>query len=248
MRTFNPALTAVLAAAVAVGACNLPTPQTPQDEAPEVATAVAATLTELATSQTPQATQEPSLVPTHTPSPTAPPSATPTASPPPAGVSLNCDGTYQRVRLLDEGAAGRRLVVDRWTGSDWQFVWQFEGGDPMVRQLETDASAYTFGGCQQLIVAPLRYTGSGAVLELSVFAWTGSGMSPVYHKEGIHGEWERLGERLSFHESLYLYGEPNCCPCNRQTLEHTWNGVAFVQTGSLIQPTYTGTPPPMCVP
>ncbi|MBN1266517.1 MAG: hypothetical protein JXA25_13555 [Anaerolineales bacterium] len=172
----------------------------------------------------------------------------PTATPPPGGISLNCDGTYQRVRITDAGADGKTLWVDNWVSGSWSNVWSLEGGDAMIRQIEDEAGYYNFGTCKKLIIIPLRYSGSGAVLELEIYRWTGSGISNVYSHEGTHGEWSKLGDMITFEESIYLYGEPNCCPCNRQVLEHTWDGAAFVQTGSAINPTYTGDPPDHCVP
>jgi hypothetical protein len=172
--------------------------------------------------------------------------ATHTLVPPPGGISLNCDGTFQRVRFTDAGPSGKTIWVDAWDGAAWVNVWSYVGGDAMIRQIEADAGAYEFLGCQRLVIVPLRYTGSGANLELLVFAWDGAVMDPVYNHLGIHGVWSKAGDTLVFEESIYLFGEPNCCPCNRQTLQHTWNGSAFLQTGISTAPTYSGTPPPEC--
>ncbi len=92
------------------------------------------------------------------------------------------------------------------------------------------------------------YSGSGAVLELAVYAWSGGGLIEVYRHEGVHGSWSAIGSIVRFEESIYLYGEPNCCPCNRQILEHAWNGSAFVQASSVVNPIYSGTPPAECAP
>ena len=176
-----------------------------------------------------------------------PPGASgPTPTAPAGGVSLNCDGTYQRLRITDGGAAGKTASVDNWDSSSWVNVWNWAGGDPMVRQITNEAGLYSFGGCQQLVVVPMVYGGSGAVLEMTVHVWNGSGLTEVYLHEGTHGTWSHSGANLTFEESVYLYGEPNCCPCNRQYLQHTWDGSAFVQTGSAVNPTYSGTPPPEC--
>lgn len=174
--------------------------------------------------------------------------AGPTNTPPPEGVSLNCDGSYQRFRLVDQGAGGKTVSVDNWVNGGWINVWNLASGDPMTRQIEDEAGYYQFGGCQQLVVVPMRYTGSGAVLDLSIHVWNGNGLSQVYFNDGVHGEWSKVSDKIIMEESLYLYGEPNCCPCNRQVLEHTWNGTAFLQTGSAINTTYTGTPPAECTP
>lgn len=231
--------------ALAAWACgNLPYGPPPDS----IATMVAATLTSLPVPATssPTAAEASVTVAAPTPSLSASPSAT--TAPPPDGVSLNCDGSYQRVRLVDNGEAGRALVVDQWNGASWVMAWELEGGDPMIRQLQPEAGAQSFGGCPQLLLAPFVYTGSGAVLELHIFAWTGTQAVEVLHAEGTQGTWKVEGSRLRVERALYLYGEPNCCPCNRQTKTYEWNGVAFIESGDELAPTYTGTPPPMCIP
>jgi hypothetical protein len=205
---------------------------------------VPATLTFQPASPTATAT----ATPTMTPEPTTPPTSTATPSPPSDGVSLNCDGSYQRLRVLDGGDTGRSLHLDSWEGGAWHEVWSLEAGDPMIRQLTAEAGLYAFGGCRQLIVAPLRYAGSGAVLELQVLAWTGDAVVEVYRNDGIGGDWRQDGDRLVFEKSLYLYNEPNCCPCNRERSVHRWNGTAFLEEQTEINPTYTGTPPAICQP
>lgn len=212
-----------------------------------VATSVAETLTSLP----PTATAIPALDPSATASPAEPTlSATPTTSatptPPVDGISLNCDGTYQRVRGVDLGPSGRALALDQWNGSGWSEAWSFEAGDPMIRQMQPEAGAYAFGGCRRLLMVPLIYTGSGAVLELHVFGWTGTEAIELFQGDGIHGTWRIEGDKIIIEESLYLFDEPICCPCNRQVESHRWNGTAFVESSSEIHPTYTGTPPPMC--
>lgn len=233
-------------------ACNLE--DITRDDSVSIETAVAATLDAInanLTSEPGNATDLPQP-PEGTPYPTQHPTITampsPTHTPPPDGISLNCDGTYQRVRVVDGGAAGKTVFVDNWNGSDWVEVWRVEGGDPMNQQIEDSAGPYLFGECTYLVIVPILYGGSGAVVELTIYAWDGVGMVEVYRHDGVHGDWQKLGDMITFEESIYLYDEPNCCPCNRQYLEHTWDGVAFQQTGSLITPTYEGEPPEYCQP
>jgi hypothetical protein len=236
-------------------ACDLPgaTPTEEVNTDDLVATSVAATQTAYAletlaavTADTQTPTVEAPTV-TSTESPESP-TATATETPPPGGVSLNCDGTYQRVRITDGGASGKTVSVDNWDGSAWINVWNYSSGDPMIKQIQDEAGYYEFLGCQKLIIIPEVYGGSGAILELRIYVWNGSGLTNVYTHDGTHGSWSKVGDTIVFEESLYLYGEPNCCPCNRQVLEYTWDGAAFVQTGSAINPTYSGTPPPECSP
>lgn len=235
-----------------LAACNLPRPAetpspVPAEDTPVLVLATAVEPTLVGPTPVEPTPVEPTPVPP-TPIPPTPVPPTVTPVPPAGGVSLNCDGTYQRLRITDGGASGKTISVDNWDGSSWINVWNIAGGDAMIRQIEAEAGYYTFGGCQKLVIVPIRYSGSGAILELSIHVWNGAGLTQVYFNDGVHGSWSKVGDNVIFEESLYLFGEPNCCPCNRQTLQYTWDGTAFNQTGSAITPTYSGTPPPICVP
>jgi hypothetical protein len=232
---FSIALVTLIIASLA---CTLP--ELPEG-ADEVATGVAAALTEISNSLTATAmANEAPDTPT--------PSATYTPTPPPGGVSLNCDGTYQKLTIVDGGPVGKTATLSDWNGSAWIDVWSVSGGDPMMQQIEAGAGLYPFGLCRQLIVIPIRYSGSGVVLDLTVYEWTGAAVSQVYYHQGVHGDWSKDGDSIVFDESLYLYGEANCCPCNRQTTRHTWDGASFAQTDQVITPTYSGPPPEWCTP
>ncbi|MGD8632296.1 MAG: hypothetical protein PVF85_01920 [Anaerolineales bacterium] len=162
---------------------------------------------------------------------------TETATAPRGGVSLNCDGTYQRLRITDQGASGKTISVDDWDGSDWVNVWNMASGDPNLRQLTEDAGYYQFGNCQKLVVVPFRSSGPQLWLELSVHAWNGAGLSQVYSNEGYYGEWSKIGDAIRFREASKL-GTVNNGPlqaCEYITLDYTWNGTDFVQTGSNIE-------------
>ena len=247
-----PLAAALLALALLVTAglaCALP-PLGPEELSPEeLQTAVGATLTALVGTEAPAAQTQPPA-PAATATSTAAPTATltPSPTPPPGGKSFNCDGTYQRVRIVDGGAAGKTVFVDRWLGGSWVEAWRLEGGDPMIRQIEAEAGVYPVETCRSVLFVPLRYSGSGAVLELLGYAWDGNTMVEVYRQDGTHGDWEISGPTVRIMRSVYLYGEPNCCPCNRETVEHTWDGSAFVQTSSVIEPTYEGEAPEYCQP
>lgn len=232
-----------LALCLAAFACTLPAPGA---EEGVVVTAARATLTARPESTGAPSTVPPAMATTSTPPPTA--TSGPTATPPPFGVSINCDGTYQRVMLAGGDGLAHTLHLFDWIGGEWELVWTFEAGDPAIRQLSGRMGLHSFGGCRRLLVVPLRYEGSGAVLELHIFAYSDGEVVEVYTNDGFVGEWEIQGDRLRFEELLYLYDEPTCCPCNRQVTIHRWDGTAFIEDSSEISPTYTGTPPPICQP
>lgn len=169
---------------------------------------------------------------------------TATATAPPGGVSLNCDGSYQRVRIIDQGAAGKTIAVDNWVGGAWVNVWNVASGDPNLRQLTDDAGHYPFGGCQRLVVVPFRHSNPQVSFELSIHRWTGAGMNQVYFNDGYYGEWSHAGAVVTFKEASKL-GTINNGPlvaCEWQTLEHEWDGSAFNQIGSNLQPVPNCTP------
>lgn len=168
--------------------------------------------------------------------PTAAP-ATATMPAPSGGISLNCDGTYQRVRITDQGASGKTISVDNWDGASWVNVWNLSSGDPNLRQLTDDAGYYQFGDCQKLVVVPFRSSGPQLWLELSVHVWNGAGMSQVYFNEGYYGEWSKIGDVIRFREASKLGTVNNgpLEPCEYITLDYSWDGSAFNQTGSNLE-------------
>ncbi len=194
---------------------------------------------------------DPGNLPTLTPTPTITPSPTLTITPSPTvpadAVSFNCDGTFQRLNILDAGGGGKTITVDNLVGGSWTPVWAISSGNPMDSQLENDAGLYRFGDCRKLLIVPLRFTGSGAVLQLAIYKWNGSTMEQVLNDGGTHGSWFTVENRnVSIERSVYLYGEPNCCPCNRELVGYRWNGNNFVDDGTSLTPTYSGTPPAEC--
>jgi hypothetical protein len=230
-------LLAALAAAAL--ACSFPQPSPTGIPEDAIATAVAATLAALPTEAEP-APDTPAPTPTEAAFPPPSPSPEPTATEPaPAGgISLNCDGTYQRVRIVDQGASGKTIAVDSWNGAAWSVVWELSSGDPNLKQLTDQAGYYTFGGCRSLVVVTFRHSNPQLWLELGIYEWNGAGMTQVYFNEGYYGEFSKLGDLVRFKEASSLgsvSGGP-LEPCEWVTLEHTWNGTTFVQTGSLVQP------------
>lgn len=238
---------------LAILACTLPGFSTGEEKV-NIETAVASTLTAIALPQTvdssiPSATSFPEAATAETAvTPTETATATATHTPPPSGLSYECDGTYQRTQLIDQGEDGKIIIVEQWVGDEWVEAWRHEEPDPMISQIGVEAKPHRFGECQYLVALPILFSGSGANLALGFYRWNGETMVEVYFHEGIHGDWNKIGDTITFQESVYLFGEANCCPCNRQILEHTWGGETFTQTGSLIEPTYDGDPPEYCQP
>jgi hypothetical protein len=229
---------------VAAGlACSLPGDAGGSDE---VATSVAGTLTAEAppgATDTPQGAEATSTNTTGTEAPTAA-AVTATNTAPPQGISLNCDGTYQRVRIVDEGINGKSVAVDNWNGTDWDNVWIVSSGDPNIRQILDEAGYYQFGDCQKLVIVPMRHSNPHVFFELGIYVWNGAGMSQVYFYDGAYGEWSKSGATVTFqfaNQLGWVDGGP-LGPCDTTTLEHTWDGVMFNQTGSNIVPV------PNCVP
>ena len=162
------------------------------------------------------------------------------AAPTPAagGISLNCSGTYLRVRITDGGAGGKTISVDNWDGAVWVNAWNLAGGDPMLRQMTGDAGYYTFGDCQKLVIVPFQHSNPQLWFELGIYVWNGAGMTQAYFNEGYYGEWLKVGDTIRFKEASELgtIGSGPLGPCEWTTLEHTWDGTSFNQTGSVVDP------------
>jgi len=163
---------------------------------------------------------------------------------------MNCDDTYQRFTLEDRGIEGRVARLDVWSQAGWVTVYTLEGGDPMERQIEpTQAGFVQFSNCRRVLAIPLIYTGSGANLELVLLGWNGSQVVELLHtQEKNKGSWWVEGDNIKVSCAVFLFNEPNCCPCNRETVTYTWKGDRFEETARVTTPVYQGTPPPDCVP
>ncbi len=199
------------------------------------ALAATPTATPVPDSPTPPASETPTISATSTPTQT--PTPLPSNTPPPDGVSLNCDGTYQRVRITDAGIAGKTIWVDDWDGSAWVNVWSIAGGDANLRQLTDEAGWRLFGSCQKLILVPFRHSDPRVTIDLSLHVWNGAGLTQVYSNRGWFGEWSKVGDLIRFREASKL-GSSGGGPlgaCEWLTLEHTWDGTDFVQTGSVVE-------------
>jgi eukaryotic-like serine/threonine-protein kinase len=181
------------------------------------------------------------------PDPLSHPTATP--RPPPDGVSMNCDGTYQKFRFVDGGAeSGRIAIVDLWNGSQWKELWRYTPGDPNLAQIElANAGFHEFMPCQTLLVIPVRYSGSGTILDIYVYYWTGSVIDLTLSLTGLtQGEWSLFDNIVNVDYAVYQFNEPLSSPCNRENATYVWNSGLFGFKESHTYPTYSGDPPAEC--
>jgi hypothetical protein len=165
------------------------------------------------------------------------PLPTPTDSPPRGGISLNCDGTYQRLRIVDNGPDGKTVYVDRWQGGAWVNAWSKTPQDPFLQHVQDEAGWYEFGGCQKLVIVPILNGNPQVTLDLTVYAWNGATMSQVYGNSGWYGTWSKIGDTIRTREATKLGGIDGgpLTACEWPTLEYTWDGSAFQLTGSNIE-------------
>ncbi|MFP3853987.1 MAG: hypothetical protein ACLFWD_06805 [Anaerolineales bacterium] len=165
------------------------------------------------------------------------PAPTATATAPPNGVSLSCDGTYQRVRIEDNGPDGITVLVDDWQDGSWMNVWSKTPADPFLQQVLEEVGWYQFGDCQKLIIVPIQNGDPRVTLDLTVHAWNGATMTQVYSNSGWYGSWSKVGDIIRTREASKLgsIDDGPLSACEWLTLEYTWDGTAFNQTGSNLE-------------
>ena len=166
---------------------------------------------------------------------------TSTPLPPPDGVSMNCDNTYQRYRLEEEGDGVRTAILETWEGGKWKTAWKFTN-DPGISVIDLSAGLYSFGTCTKLLILPQKMVGMLHSLELDVFAWNGTTAVNILDLGGVaEGEWKAQDQYL-----LVTY-EPASPPCYEQTDYYKWITDQFIYDKSDQVATYTGTPPSECL-
>lgn len=103
----------------------------------------------------------------------------------------------------------------------------------MFNQIETvDIVALTGDPLPQVVVR-IRYSGTGSILEAHVFSFEGSVTQSLADITAYKGWMEYLRDGYVLSYPLYLFNEPNCCPCRRETVTYTWDGAAFAATQTL---------------
>jgi len=186
--------------------------------------------------------------------PTPPPAtATPasTATPLPAGaLDLNCDGRYERLITVTDTTVPRpappiiSIAVEPLDAPPSRVaVYSTERADIAVLEAP---QALAFGACEQLVVAPVRLSGSGSILQLLVFRWNGSAAVKVLEETAAHGRWSASGARLTLTGAVYLFNEPNCCPCNLLDRTYAWDGQRFGLADEAIKPAEPRLMPDLC--
>jgi hypothetical protein len=169
--------------------------------------------------------------------------ATPTPVPADA-IDLNCDGRYERVVTTASGNNVTAVAIEAPYGSSQRHA-VHSTPNAEVAVIE-NPRPLAFGGCEQLLVVPVRFSGSGSILQLMVFRWTGSEVSKVFDESAQGGRWASEGQRLLLTKPVYLYNEPNCCPCTFQERAYAWDGTRFNFVGETLKPAEPLPPPTIC--
>jgi hypothetical protein len=162
--------------------------------------------------------------------PTSPPSsASATATPLPAdALDLNCDERYERLIKTFDTVTPRpsppliALAIEALDTGQRVMVHDTQRAD--IATIEDPIALRLGSGCEQLIVVPVRFAGSGSILQLMIFRWNWAGVIKVFDETVQHGRWSAEGNSLTLSGPVYLYNEPNCCPCTFQDRVYAWDG------------------------
>lgn len=83
------------------------------------------------------------------------------------------------------------------------------------------------------VVVRIRYSGTGAILEAHVLSFEGGTAQSLEDITAYKGGMDYHAGGFTVIQPLYLYNEPNCCPCRMETATYTWDGAAFAVTATL---------------
>lgn len=125
-----------------------------------------------------------------------------------------------------------------------QNTWEVLGESPSLRSLEesplpwydrieaVDVVSLTGDPLPQVVVR-IRYSGTGSILEAHILSFKGGVTVTLDDIIAYKGwmEYQDKGYLVSY--PLYLFGEPNCCPCRRETATYAWDGAAFAVVDTL---------------
>lgn len=125
-----------------------------------------------------------------------------------------------------------------------QNTWEVLGESPSTLDLEThsfiwldriegvDIVSLTGDSVPQVVVR-IRYSGTGSILEAHVLSFKGGTTERLADITAYKGWMEYQENGYLVTQPLYLYNEPNCCPCRMETVTYTWDGATFATTDVL---------------
>jgi hypothetical protein len=114
-----------------------------------------------------------------------------------------------------------------------------------VATIETH-TALALNGCEQLVFVPVRFDGTGRILQLLAYRWNGNSTTKVLDESADHGRWAAEGKWVTLSGPVYLYNEPNCCPCTFRDRMYAWDGQRFAISGDNLRPADPRPPPSIC--
>ena len=124
-----------------------------------------------------------------------------------------------------------------------QNTWETLGASPSTMPLDetsffgydrieaVDVISLTGDAVPQLVVR-IRYAGTGSILEAHVLSFKGGVTASLADITAYKGWMEYQGNGYLVSQPLYLYNEPNCCPCRKETVTYAWDGVAFTASAA----------------
>ncbi|MFP4345676.1 MAG: Kelch repeat-containing protein [Anaerolineales bacterium] len=82
----------------------------------------------------------------------------------------------------------------------------------------------------------LRYAGTGAILDLEILSFAGGERELLLERTAYKGGVNYAEEEFVVSQPLYLYNEPNCCPCRVESTTYAWDGTSFYAAQRVIEP------------
>lgn len=82
----------------------------------------------------------------------------------------------------------------------------------------------------------LRYAGTGAILDLEILSFEGGERELLLERTAYKGGVNYAEDEFVLIQPLYLYNEPNCCPCRVESVTYTWVETSFEAVQRVIEP------------
>lgn len=135
---------------------------------------------------------------------------------------LNADGTLLYTQNTWEAFGNSPSTMDL---EAYSFIW-------LDRIESVDIVSLTDSPVPQVVVR-VRYSGTGSILEAHILSFAG-GVTQTLADIVAYKGWLEYRERgYIVSQPLYLYNEPNCCPCRMETVTYLWDGTAFTVAETL---------------